>query len=267
LRGWGGEINLFENQLPNFGKGRLLKTEMLENLRDFPREFWRIALQNYSNGIITGADLIVGENTITVKPGIIKYGEQIYLLLNPYETPYYHTNREMTIKVILLDTVISSDFTFYKTKILIDELANQGPGELELGRFKLREGALLRSDYTDFFDFITEYNTINIVHVEYAGVRQSTLNPLIMQYFGQLLLKSASENPYDASFAMQCLNQERVERNLITFYLAHRLGIPIKDYSNRELYKYLTSIVRELESGIHRSIVAKQRRPGRIVVD
>jgi hypothetical protein len=258
---------LFENQLPNFGKGRILKTEMLENLRDFPREFWRIALQNYSDGIITGADLIVGENAITVKPGIIKYGERIYLLQNLYETPYYHTNRDMTIKVIFLDTVMSSDFTFYKTKILIDELANQGPGELELGRFKLREGAILRSDYTDFFDFTTEYNTINIVHAEYAGVRQSTLHPKVTQYFGQLLLKSASENPYDASFAMQCLNQDRVERDLITLYLVRRLGIPIKEYSNRELYKYLTSIVREQEGGIRRNPDVKQKRPGRIMVD
>jgi hypothetical protein len=258
---------VFENQLPNFGKGRILKTEMLENLRDFPRKFWRIALQHYSNGIITGADLIVDENTITVKPGIIKYGEQIYLLENTYATPYYHTNREMAIKVIFLDTVVDSDFTSYRTKILIDELANRGPGELELGRFKLREGAQLRSDYTDFLDFTTEYNTINIVHTEYAGIHKSTLNPLVMQYFGQLLLKSTSENPYDVSFAMQCLNQERVERDLITLYLVHRLGIPIKDYSNRDLYKYLTSIVHELESGIRYNMDAKQRRPGRIMVD
>jgi hypothetical protein len=259
---------VFQNQLPNFAKGRILKTEMLENLRDFPREFGRLMLQDYSNGIITGANVIVNRDTITVTPGIIKSGERLYLLKNFYDTPYYHTNREMSIKVSFTAPVTGSDFTTYKSKILIDELTNQLSGELELGRFKLREGAYLRSSYTDFSDFTTEYNTINIVHVEYAGIRKSTLHPLVMQYFGQLVLKSAAQNPYDAGFAMHCLNCGRVERDLITYYLVQRLGIPLQNYSNQELYKHLTAIVRELESGgIRRHTDTNQRRPGRIVVD
>ncbi|MGD8401042.1 MAG: DNA and RNA helicase [Bacillota bacterium] len=258
---------MFQNQLPNFGKGRILKTEMLENLRDFPRDFWRIALQSYSSGIICGADLIVAAATITVTPGIIKHGGQLYLLPAPYEIRYEATNREMTINVKLLKTVAESDFTFYKTKILLDDLANQTPDELELGRFKLREGAMLRSDYTDFFDFDTEYNTINIINSLYAGVGKSTLNPAVLRYFGQLVLKSASENACDLSFAMLCLNQERVKRDLITLYLARRLGIPIKDYTNRELYKYLTMIVREMGAGVRRNYEVISRKPGRIVVD
>jgi hypothetical protein len=55
--------------------------------------------------------------------------------------------------------------------------------ELELGRFKLREGAVLRSDYTDFFDLITEYNTINVINVEYAGIKESTMNLLCSRNF------------------------------------------------------------------------------------
>jgi hypothetical protein len=173
----------------------------------------------------------------------------------------------MTINVKLLKTVTERDFTFYKTKILLDDLANQTPDELELGRFKLREGAMLRSDYTDFFDFDTEYNTINIINSVYAGVGKSTLNPTVLRYFCQLVLKSASENACDLSFAMLCLNQERVERDLITLYLARRLGIPIKDYTNRELYKYLTMIVREMGAGVRRNYEVISRKPGRIVVD
>jgi hypothetical protein len=258
---------LFINQVPNFGKGRILKTEMLENLRDFPRDFWRIMLQSYSNGIICGADLIVKAETITVTPGIIKHGGQLYLLPTAYEIRYAPTNREMTIKVKLLEVLAESDFTFYKTKILLDDLANQTPDEMELGRFKLREGAVLRSEYTDFFDFNTEYNTINIIDSEYAGVGRSTINPIVLRYFGQLVFKSASENTLDLSFAMLCLNQNRVERDLITCYLGRRLEIPIKDYTNREFYKYLTAIVRELDTGVRRHHDAKQRKPGRIVVD
>ncbi|HEY8464242.1 MAG TPA: DNA and RNA helicase [Bacillota bacterium] len=258
---------MFSNYFPNFAKGRILKTEMLENLRDFPRDFLDIYYQSYSNGVIAGAGLIVGANTLTVTRGIIKYNGKIYLLREPYETPYYNTNLEMVVKVHFFEPTVGSDFTTAKTKISIDEVNTLGPQELELGRFKLREGAQLRSDYKDFFDFNTEFNTINIIQVEYAGVGKSTLAPLLLKYFASVVIKSNTTNVYDIAFAMECLNQERVERDLIIYYLAQRQGIPVKDYSNKEIYRYLTLIVKELGSGVRRNTDQRQKRPGRIVVD
>lgn len=242
---------------------------MLENLRDFPRDFLDIYFQNYSSGIIAGADVIVGSNTLTVSPGVIKYNGRIYLLREPYETPYYNTNREMVIKVRFFDEGAERDFRVFKSKILIEEIEMLGSNELELGRFKLREGAQLRSDYTDFFDFNTEFNTINIIHVEYAGIGKSTLSPQVLKYFASIVLKSNTDNSFDIAFAMQCATQERIERDLLIYYIANRQGVPVKDYTNREIYRYLTLIIKDLGSGMKRNNMdSRQRRmPGRIVVD
>lgn len=46
--------------VPKFEKGRILKTEMLENLRDYPRSFLDIRYQDFSDGIITGMNVTVG---------------------------------------------------------------------------------------------------------------------------------------------------------------------------------------------------------------
>jgi len=241
---------------------------MLENLRDFPRDYLDIYYQNYSNGVIAGADVIVGTNTLTVTRGVIKYNGKIYILREPYETPYYNTNREMAIKVRFLDEGAEGDFKAFKSKILIEEIETLGSNELELGRFKLREGAQLRSDYTDFFDFNTEFNTINIIHVEHAGVGKSTLTPMVLKYFASIVLKSTTDNSFDIAFAMQCATQERIERDLLIYYIANRQGVPVKDYTNKDIYRYLTLIVKDLGSGVKRNVDPRQRRvPGRIVVD
>ena len=52
---------MFKNIYPLFERKRLLKKEMLENIRDFPRDIFDIFFRNYSDGILTGCDIEVKE--------------------------------------------------------------------------------------------------------------------------------------------------------------------------------------------------------------
>ena len=258
---------MFSYSFPNFGKGRILKKEMLENLRDYPRNFFEIYFKDHSNGIISGADVCIGGSEITIKKGIIKHGDRIYMLEEEFILPYYPTNKEMLIKIKFLDEAVNGDFNVYTSKIFLDDNTTVNNDELELGRFKLREGSLLRSDYKDFYDFSTEFNTINIINVEYTGLKQSTISPDILRYYSKIALKHNIDNPYDVTFAMQCINDNLVERDVILYYISNRLGMDYKDYPNIQIYKYLTMILREIESGGRRRADARPNRPSRIIVD
>ncbi len=257
---------MFANIIPKFGKGRILKKEMLENMRDYPRNFDEIYFKGYSNGIISGADIRVCESTIIIKTGIIKHEGIIYMLENEFEVPYYQTNKEVLIKIRFGGEDSNSDFKIFDSKILIDDNTEIATNELELGRFKLREGAILRSEYKDFYDFSTEYNTVNVINVEYAGIKKSTINPMILNYFANIIMKSNPENMMDIVFAFECLNRRSVEREAILYYISNRLGMECKDYSNLQIYKYLTSIIREIEGGKKRA-VEMPNKPTRIIVD
>lgn len=258
---------MFTYVTPYFGKGSILKKEMLENLRDYPRDFFHTYFRDYSDGIVAGTDLQVGIEQITVKKGIIKFGERLFMLEEEIQVPYYNTNREMVIKVRFSEETSDRDFVYQNAGLLLDDNTQIAPNEMELGRFKLREGAVLRSEYTDFFDFATEYNTINIINAMHAAPGQSTMNPMVLRYFAKIILQGPSDNYYDISFAMQCLNQASINRELIVHYVANRLGIEVKVYTNMELYKYLTLIVKEIGSGIKRRLELKQKGPARIIVD
>jgi len=261
----GGE-NLFTNIVPKFGKGRILKKKMLENIRDYPRNFVGIFYKDYSDGIISGADIRVCESTIIINKGIVKHNGIIYMLEREFEVPYHQTNKEVLIKIRFEDECGDSDYNVFNSKIVIDDNTEIADNEMELGRFKLREGAVLRSEYMDFYDFSTEYNTINVINVEYAGIKKSTLNPLILNYFANVVMKNNPENMLDIVFAFECLNKGAVEREAILYYISNRLEMEYKDYPNFQIYKYLTSIVREIESGKKRK-VDLPNKPMRIIVD
>lgn len=257
---------MFANIIPKFGKGRILKKEMLENLRDYPRSFAEIYFGDYSNGIVSGADIRICESTIIVKKGIVKHGNRLYMLEQEFEIPYHQTNTEVLIKIRFGHEKSDSDYVSFCSDVFIDENTTVGDNELELGRFKLREGAILRSEYVDFYDFSTEYNTINVINVEYAGVRKSTINPSILDYFANIIMRNSIDNVLDIAFAMECLNTTIVEREAILCYISNRLDIDYKDHSNLHIYKYLTQIVRETE-GKRRRKADMPTGPSRIIVD
>lgn len=262
-----GGRHLFTHLYPNFNKGRILKTDMLANLRDYPRDFFDIQYKEYSDGIITGSEIRIGELSITITPGIVKHSGRLYVLKEEHELMYQANNRETVVKIRFHEQMTDSDFTINSSEIVLDEQVELGQNELELGRFKLKEGAKLRSEYQSFVDLATEYNTFITIHVPYASESQSTLAPTIMRYFARELVKGTNLTAFDISFALLCLNEGTVNREVILTYLANRLGTGFKEYSNGQIHKYLGRILDEVRGGGKARADLRQGGFHRMIVD
>ncbi|EGL15945.1 MULTISPECIES: hypothetical protein [unclassified Paenibacillus] len=258
---------MFTRTYPNFAKGRILKTEMLENLRDFPHELTDLFLRDYSDGIVAGTEIRVGEDSLCIGPGIVKHGGLIYTLTREVELPYAATGRETVVKIRFYPAETEGDFTVCRAEPLLDEQVSVSPGELELARFKLKEGARLRSDYRNFADLATEYNTLNRIRAQYAGFRQSTLHPEITRHFAAEMLKSRAAGTQDFAFAMQCLSMQSVDREAILHYLAVRLGREYKPYTNEQIHAHLSRILEEAGNGSRPVPGGRFGAPQRMIVD
>lgn len=233
---------------PCFVRGRILKLDMLENLRDFPREALACFCEDFSDGIVCGLTPIVEKDTITFSNGILKYQGNVYLVSGLAAIPYEETDTEVAVKIVFRQKEEKPDYKAQHFDFFIDKNVLVAENEIELFRFKLKKGAYLRSDYQDLNDFITEYNTINIVHVLYAGYGKPTLSHLVLKYFAQVALGYNPQNTWDVSFAMLCLNSTRVERDVILNYLEQRLnsGQSLKksvDLSNQEIHAQLVKVL------------------------
>ncbi|WP_028558691.1 hypothetical protein [Paenibacillus pinihumi] len=253
---------MFVDRYPNFEKGRILKSEMMGNLRDYPRMLTELYWEDYSNGIITGAEIRTGNHHLTVTRGIVKQAGRLYVLYEDYDLPYEATGIETLVKLRFLDPVIRSDMVSYHAEIVLDEKSELEEYELELGRFKLKQGAQLRMNYQSFEDMATEYNTINLIHTQYAGRKRSTVAPAITHYFASELFKRGSRDVLDVSFAMQCLNGRSVERDVIEQYLSARLGTESKAFSNLSIHRSFTRILGGLSNGNTSGVTTQGRLYG-----
>lgn len=222
---------------------------MLENLRDYPRHIMDIYVQDYSDGILTGANVIVNDGSLTVTRGIVKLHGHLYYIEQDCNIAYEESGNETIVKLRCYPEKQEQDFLRFDTELLLDDNTEILPNELELARFKLKKGSRLRSDYQNFEDFATEFNTLNVIHTHYAGIGQSTIHPSILRYFAKEVLTIGSKGMEDTMFAMLCLNNATVERELLLHYIANRFEMDYKDYPNWQLHRYLVSILQELMGG------------------
>ena len=134
---------MFQNIYPVFEPKRLLKKEMLENLRDFPRSLFGLQYQNYSDGILYGCDITGTETGMILLPGILCYKGVPYFLERPYPVTCKAEGKMAYVKVHFWDKTIGSGGEEYLSQIIVDEQEPDAEQELELARFKLQAGARL----------------------------------------------------------------------------------------------------------------------------
>lgn len=238
---------MLEIRYPYFNKGRILKKEMLESLRDFPINVLEVQYEDFTDGIICGFTPSVDKNIITFSKGITKYNGMLYVVPQPVFVQYNETETDVMIKLNFYDEIQDNDYKTSYIDIEIEDNMKLLYNQQELGRFKLKKGAYLRSHYKDFYDFTTEYNTINIVNTLYAGRGEKTISSIILQYFAREVLNLKIQNPVDISFCFLCLNNEKVEREIILQYLSYKLERKITTLFNIEIHKELTKILEQIK--------------------
>lgn len=235
---------MFENIYPIFERKRLLKIEMLSNLRDYPRACFDIMYGNYSNGVLAGTDLSVSNEAITISPGIVLWGGMPYVMGMECSLSYEATEQASYLKIKFLGKQHSADCLAYLTEVYMDAEPAKAGLELELARFKLQKGARLRTEYTDFYDFDTEFDTINRIHMPYASAGNSTIWPEITKAFARTMLGYPVNDPLDRMFCLSCLQAERgVALEMICRYLNICLDDKREAYSNHEIYQAFKRIL------------------------
>ncbi len=95
-----------------------------------------------------------------------------------------------------------------------------GENQMEMCRFYLREGSVLRDSYKNFADMSTEYDTINLICATVAGIGEKTLHPLVVKQFGEEIWNAKEKETFDLAFSyMIASSKGKIERQAIIRYL------------------------------------------------
>jgi len=252
---------MFTIAYPLFERGRIMKKELLLGLRDYSFGLARVQFDDWTDGIISGCAISVTDTHLTVEPGILKFNQFVYVMTEPQHISYEPTERTTVVKVRFSTSADSGvDYVGYRGKLVLDPETTLLENELELCRFKLKQGSRLRCDYTGFEDIQTEYDTINLAHATWAGIERPGIALPILRQFAREALQCSLAEPWDVTFCSQCMSGEIVHRSVIEAYVtAHGEHVSGTE-SNAGIYDMLERILSKLRANARRPQNAGRKR-------
>ena len=153
---------MFHNNKPVFAGGVVLKAKMLDNVSMYARNIFDILYDRYSDGILSGVRVCIEDRTtIRVTKGIIKFNGELYHM-DTDTCINVHPDRETQyLRVRFMEKEMKLDEEKLEALFVLDTEETKHDNEIEICRFILNEGAILRNEYTDLRDYATIHNTIN----------------------------------------------------------------------------------------------------------
>lgn len=245
---------------PVFREGCLLRTRMLEALTDYSFRFGELLYTDYANGILSGCRMTTTEDTIIVHPGLVLFFGKVFYIKEPVPVGYAPTDELRILKLRYMGEERTESMIRYEMELLLDADPVRKEGQIELCRFTLQQGAYLRCAYQNFEDWGTEYDTLGMVHAQYASPGHSTLHPGLTKAFAREMLSCAPENQTDINFCMELLSRpEPVCAEALAAYIRLRGGAAA-DGDNAAIYSGLSDILHEAKGSAGPRRTEEKRR-------
>ena len=256
-----------QNLYPLFERNRILKKEMLWSMRDYSFGCLSLEYQQYADGILSGCEVSVRNKVLVIGPGMVKYHGFVSLILEEMTVPYEPSGQMNVLKLRMSESE-SPDAVAHQLDLVLDPDITCKENEFEVCRFCLREGASLRTDYTDFDDMRTRYDTVNLIDAGWAGIEAATLSPAITRYYAKMILQEESSELQDVTFAWLCFNSHTtVSKYVVEDYLGRVCPqLKLHGGENSELYNALVLRLEEIRRG-EKKIGKKDDRKRRIVLE
>jgi len=260
---------MFENKYPIFKRGELIDKKELDLLRDNPEEMLKLMYMDRKNGIIKGFEIIsdTEKREVKITRGIVKYGENLYKMSEDYIFSMPEVENKYILKLRLMSDMEDKKYYIRRGEFILTEEEKILDNEIEITRFITRTGAELRNDYKNFKDLRRDFNLMEIINTKYSSAHKwGTFHPHVLKLWGKEVSKKENLDIFDINFYVTCLQQDVIERDVITSYINVKLNLTDENYTNEQMFRHLLTILDNL--GTERKKVEKKRIiPRKIIVE
>ncbi len=168
----------------------------------------------------------------------------ITLLQEEIRIPFAAENRTVVLKAVFTIKEGHPDYLSYQMTFLLDQNIERQENQIELCRFHLREGSVLRDAYKDFPDLQTGYDTVNLVNATVAGRGQKRLHAAVLLQFADGMQERGGKDTADLAFCYEIRSHAgELERAAVLAYLADKGAAKMEQLYGWDNEK----VVREME--------------------
>ena len=93
---------------------------------------------------LKGCDIRAEDGQLVIGKGMLKFHDFIYLMMEEERVDYQPKNRWQVLKAEFSEDETNLDYKAYRVRFFLDEEMELGENQIEMCRFYLREGSVLR---------------------------------------------------------------------------------------------------------------------------
>lgn len=223
----------------------ILRSEQLQTLERFPREFLQTIFADFGDGILSGLDFVKRDEKIFLTAGLVKLGEKFFFAdkvnLSTLMTEKPQGKRYRFVLGTPQRTTTNGVIT-EKISLEVKPLEEPFVG-MEFGRFKAKFVDLPSPNAEDLFDEFTEDDRLNLLHVPQAIRSGTTFHPLIFRAILSLLERKEKPSPADMALMIQLANSEAVSLPALKIFVKCTT-VEWRDGSPEEIFKSVIEAVK-----------------------
>lgn len=244
---------MINKSIIDFKNGSLLTKEMLECMYDYPINVLDCLYSNYSNGIISGFDVIEKEKLIYITKGLLKLDNSIYIMKEDFNINSLFNNlEESAIYSIVFaeeDNITNKNgVKNLSLKIVLDSEIDDNKIKFRFGKFKWNGKSILELPTT--IDSLFKNTILNLNEIEYAQNNTSTYHPLIFRCIFNYLKNKKDKNMLDYIIINEISKNNVLNIEIIKSYIEEK-GFFIESFNKEELLrKFVETIKLEKKESI-----------------
>ena len=197
-----------ENRYPLLAGRRILRKESLWDIRDYAYGGWQLYYMDYTDGLLKGCAIKAQSGVLTIGKGMLKFHGFIYLMQEDEKVPYSPADGWQSLKAEFTEDESSLDDKVYQGRFFLDNETGLKENQMEMCRFYLREGSVLRDSYKDFADMATEYDMLYLCNAAVAGIGEGRFHPGILKQFAKELWVQKGKEGADIALCYEIWNRD-----------------------------------------------------------
>lgn len=237
-----------ENRKIIFEKGKILNVDMLKELQESAKDYFKIRYYSYCDGIIEGFNFRYNDSgDLTLTPGILKHDGELYIsrdeIVIKSKDMFKAERKETNLFFSLLPQILKNE-----SNIEIKELKIEITGEpLEdgvfIGSFVDRVNNPPKIEYKKLQN-LNDKVYINTLDRVYATVDGEAVTPWMGKLLLEEFIKKITLSPIEIYFFNRGIENKPIPKKILSKYLG---DIDIKKFSSEEI---LSKIVQKIENSV-----------------
>ena len=231
----------------SFEENKILTSEMLAAIYDYPRVLWECITYGIDNCIVSGLIFINKQDEIFLTPGIVKFEGNTYFLHKEINLTDLLNSFSEKANVLNLCLVASNDVQekgTVKKKLRISCIeAGNDSTTINLGTYNWATKKIL---WPQKIEDLYEKLKMDILEIPYASRYGLAYHPLALSFLRNELLVKKNKDMLDFNLLMQLSNSKVVTMDALVIFLQGKgIIIPANDKGyRRNLYKEVVKGIR-----------------------